>query len=179
MYHTLVLCMAGPLVTGQEFATYLLSLLIPIMIYQLVFLAIPKDPMLLRILAKTLVKTTAWHLRGHPRIVCPKKTKCFKKQKKRHFQKWNFTQKPPSYLVPAFIAPLRLVVTLKLISASSCAPSRKPHGSWHSKVLSLTIQRSDLTRTHSPSESTITRRDAWPMPPTFLKTSNSQTMQGR
>jgi hypothetical protein len=51
--------MAGPLDTGQEFATYLLFLLIPIMIYQLVFLAIPEDPMLLRILAKTLVKTTA------------------------------------------------------------------------------------------------------------------------
>jgi hypothetical protein len=44
--------MARPLDTGQEFATYLLFLLIPIMIYQLVFLAIPKDPMLLHILAK-------------------------------------------------------------------------------------------------------------------------------
>ncbi len=80
------------------------------MIYQLVFLAIPKDPMLLRILAKTLVKTTAWRLRGHPRIVRSKKTKCFKKPRKkrkmythtgvllisflfrRYFQKWNFTQ---------------------------------------------------------------------------------------
>ena len=75
--------MAGPLDTGQEFATYLLFLLIPIMIYQLVFLTIPEDPMLLRILAKTLVKTTAWRLRGHPRIVCPKKTKCFKKPRKK------------------------------------------------------------------------------------------------
>jgi hypothetical protein len=54
--------MAGPLNTGQEFATYLLFLFIPIMIYYLVFLAIPEDPMLLRILVKTLVKTTAWHL---------------------------------------------------------------------------------------------------------------------
>ncbi len=62
MYHTFLVCMAGPLVTGQEFATYLLFLLIPIMINQLVFLAIPEDPMLLHILAKTLVKTTAWRL---------------------------------------------------------------------------------------------------------------------
>ncbi len=102
--------MAGPLDTGQEFATYLLFLLILIMIYQLVFLAIPEDPMLLRILAKTLVKTTAWRLQGHPCVVCPRKTKCFKKPRKkrkmythtgvllnsflfrRYFQKWNFTQ---------------------------------------------------------------------------------------
>jgi hypothetical protein len=83
MYHKLVACMAGPLDTGQEFATYLLFLLIPIMIYQLVFLAIPKDPMLLHILAKTLVKMTAWCLWGHPCIVCPKKTKCFKKPRKK------------------------------------------------------------------------------------------------
>jgi hypothetical protein len=116
MYHTLVVCMAGPLDTGQEFATYRLFLLIPIMIYQLVFLAIPKDPMLLCILAKTLVKMTAWRLRGHPRIVCPKKTKCFKKPRKRYFQKWNFTQnvhpttikKLPSYLVPAFFATIKI-----------------------------------------------------------------------
>ncbi len=103
--------MAGPLNTGQEFATYLLFLLIPIMIYQLVFLPIPEDPMLLRILAKTLVKTTAWRLRGHPCIVCPKKTKCFKKPRKRYFQKWNFTQnvkKLPSYLVPAFFAAIKV-----------------------------------------------------------------------
>jgi hypothetical protein len=115
MYHTLVACMAGPLNTGQEFATYLLFLLIPIMIYKLVFLAIPEDPMLFRILAKTLIKTTAWRLWGHPRVVRPKKTKCFKKPR-RHFQKWNFTQnvhpttikKLPSYLVPAFFATIKV-----------------------------------------------------------------------
>jgi hypothetical protein len=108
--------MAGPLNTGQEFATYLLFLLIRIMIYQLVFLAISEDPMLLHILAKTLVKTTAWSLRGHPRVVHPKKTKCFKKTRKRYFQKWNFTQnvqdttikKLPSYLVPAFFVTIKV-----------------------------------------------------------------------
>ncbi len=99
--------MAGPLDTGQEFATYLLFLLIPIMIYQLVFLGIPEDPMLLRILAKTLVKTTAWRLRGHPCVVRPKKTKCFKKlRKKLEDQEIQDTtiKKLPSYLVPAFFA---------------------------------------------------------------------------
>ncbi len=105
--------MARPLNTGQEFATYLLFLLIPIMIYQLVFLAIPKDPMLLRILAKTLIKTTAWCLRGHHCVVCPKKTKYFKKPR-HYFQKWNFTQnvtmikKLPSYLIPAFFAAIKV-----------------------------------------------------------------------
>ncbi len=79
--------MAGPMDTGQEIATYLLLHLIPIVIYQLVFLAIPKDPMLLRILAKTLVKQTAWRLRGHPHGARPKKTKCFKKPKKKQISK--------------------------------------------------------------------------------------------
>jgi hypothetical protein len=53
------------------------------MIYQLVFLAIPEDPMLLRILAKTLVKMTAWRFWGHPCVDRPKKTKCFKKPRKK------------------------------------------------------------------------------------------------
>ncbi len=103
--------MAGPLDTGQEFATYLLFLLIPIMIYELVFLVIPKDPMLLRILAKTLVKTPAWCLRGHPRVVRPKKTKCFKKpRKKLEDQEIQDTRikKLPSYLVPAFFAAIKV-----------------------------------------------------------------------
>jgi hypothetical protein len=111
MYHTLVPCMAGPLDTGQEFATYLLFLLISIIIYQLVFLAIPEDPMLLRILAKTLGKTTAWRLRGHPRVVRPKKTKCFKKPgKKLKDQEIQDTtiKKLPSYLVPAFFAAIKV-----------------------------------------------------------------------
>ncbi len=103
--------MAGPLDTGQEFATYLLFLLIPIMIYQLVFLAIPEDPMLLRILAKTLVKMTAWRLRGHPLVVPPKNTKCFKKpRKKLKDQEIQDTtiKKLPSYLVPAFFAAIKV-----------------------------------------------------------------------
>jgi hypothetical protein len=111
MYHTLVACMAAPLDTGQEFATYLLFLLIPIMIYQLVFLAIPENPTLLRILAKTLVKTTAWRLWGHPCVVCPKKTKGFKKPKKKlEDQEIQDTmiKKLPSYLVPAFFAAIKV-----------------------------------------------------------------------
>jgi hypothetical protein len=78
---------------------------------KLVFLAIPEDPMLLCILAKTLVKTTACRLRGHPCIVCPKKTKCFKKpRKKLEDQEIQDTtiKKLPSYLVPAFFAAINV-----------------------------------------------------------------------
>jgi hypothetical protein len=81
------------------------------MIYQLVFLAIPKDPMLHCILAMTLIKTTAWRLRGHPRVVRPKKTKCFMKpRKKLKDQEIQDTtiQKLPSYLVPAFFAAIKV-----------------------------------------------------------------------
>jgi hypothetical protein len=79
------------------------------MIYQLVFLAIPEDPMLFRILAKTLVKTTAWCLQGHPCLFRPKKTKCFKKPR-RHFQNVHPTtiKKLPSYLVLAFFATIKV-----------------------------------------------------------------------
>jgi hypothetical protein len=81
------------------------------MIYQLVFLAIPEDPMLLCILAKTLVKMTAWRLRGHPHVVHPKKTKCFKKpRKKLEDQEIQDTtiKKLPSYLVLAFFAAIKV-----------------------------------------------------------------------
>jgi hypothetical protein len=114
MYYMLVAFMAGPLDTGQEIATYLLLHLIPIVIYQLVFLAIPEDPMLLRILANTLIKTAAWCLRGHPHGARPKKTKCFKKSKKKliskdqEIQDTTIKNKLPTYLVPALFAALKV-----------------------------------------------------------------------
>ncbi len=110
----LVACMVGPMDTGQEIATYLLLHLILIVIYQLVFLAIPEDPILLRILANTLVKTAAWRLRGHPHGARPKKTKCFKKPKKnlisekQDIQDMTIKNKLPTYLVPALFAALKV-----------------------------------------------------------------------
>jgi hypothetical protein len=114
MYHMLVTCMAGPINTGQEIVPYLLLHLIPIVIYQLVFLAIPEDPMSLRILANALVKTAAWRLRGHPHDARSKKTKCFKKPKKKPISKKQDIQdmtiknKLPTYLVPALFATLKI-----------------------------------------------------------------------
>jgi hypothetical protein len=75
--------MAGPLDTGREIATRLLLHIIPFVLYQLVFLVLPKDPMLLHILAKTLVNMAAWRLWGHPCGAHSKKIKCFKKSKKK------------------------------------------------------------------------------------------------
>jgi hypothetical protein len=107
-------CMAGPKDTGQEIATYLLLHLIPIVIYQLVFLAIPKDPMLLCFSANKLIKMAAWRLRGHPHGARPKKTKCFKKPKKKliskkqDIQDMTIKNKLPTYLVPALFAALKV-----------------------------------------------------------------------
>ena len=103
--------MAGPLDTGQEIVTHLLFHIIPIVICHLVFLTLPKDPMLLRILVKTIVKSSAWCLRGHPCNAHPKKIKCFKKPKKKLISKIQDTtikQKLITYLVPALFAALKV-----------------------------------------------------------------------
>ncbi len=169
----LIACMAGPLNTGQDIATYLLLHLIPIVLHHLVHLVLPKDPMSFRILAKTIAKTSTWQLRGHPRNASPKRFKCFKKQKKtmvsEEIQDKTIKKKLPSYLVPALFAAFKVVVASRMNS----------NGSWHSKVLYLPIPRSDLTRTCSPLGSTTMHHDAWPSPPTSLKIATSSTMRGR
>ncbi len=108
MYYMLVACMAEPLNTGQDIATYHLLHLIPIILHHLIHLVLPKDPMSFRILAKTIAKTSAWRLRGHPHDAHPKRFKCFKKQKKKMvsiaIQDKTITKKLPSYLVPALFA---------------------------------------------------------------------------
>jgi len=54
MYYMLVTCMARPLDTRQQIASYLLFNIIPLLIYHLVYLALPEDPMSFRFLAKTI-----------------------------------------------------------------------------------------------------------------------------
>jgi hypothetical protein len=178
MYYTLVACMAGPLDTGQQIATYLLFNTIPLLIYHLAFLILPEDPMLFRF----LTKTSTWHFRGHPRGARPKRIKCLKKPKKKlisDMQDKTITQKLPTYLVPALFAAFKAGCFVESNSAVSFAPSSGLHGSWHSKVPFLTIQWSNLTQTHSPSGSTTMHHDAWPMPPTSLRISTSSTTWGR
>ncbi len=112
MYYMLVACMAGPLNTGQDIATYLLLQLIPIVIHHLVHLVLPEDPMSFRILAKTIAETSAWRLRGHPQDARPKRFKCFKKPKmkmvSKAIQDKTITKKLPSYLAPALFAAFKV-----------------------------------------------------------------------
>ncbi len=72
MYYVLVACMAGPLDTGQQIATYLLLHIISLLLHHLVYLVLPNDPMSFRILTKTIAKTSAWQLQGLPRDAHPK-----------------------------------------------------------------------------------------------------------
>ena len=118
MYYVLVACMAGPLDTGQQIATYLLLHIIPLLLHHLVYLALPKDSKSFHILAKTIAKTSAWRLPRHPRDARPKKFKCFKKPKKKLVSKAahnkTITQKLPSYLVPALFAAFKVGCRVEL-----------------------------------------------------------------
>ena len=117
MYYMLVACMAGPIDTGQQIATYLFFHIIPIIIYHLSFHVVPEDPMSLRILTKTLVKTLVWCLLGHTRGARPKNIKDFKKPKKKLVSKIKDTttikQKLPVCLVPALFAALKVGCRIK------------------------------------------------------------------
>ena len=112
----LVACMAGPLDTGQQIATYLFLHIIPLLLYHLVYLVLPEDPMSFRLLEKTIAQTSAWRLRGHPHDARPKRFKCFKKPKKKMVSeeiqdktiKHLFTKKLPTYLMPAFFAAFKV-----------------------------------------------------------------------
>ena len=103
MYYMLVACMDRPLDTGQEIATHLLFQIIPIVLYQLIFLVLPEDPMLFRF----LTKTSTWRLREHPRNAHPKKIKP-KKKLISNMQDKTINQKLPTYLVPALFAALKV-----------------------------------------------------------------------
>ncbi len=187
MYYMVVTCMAGPLDTGQQIATYLFLHIIPLLLYHLVYLVLPEDPMSFRLLEKTIAQTSAWRLRGHPHDAHPKRFKCFKKLKKKIVRKeiqdkqssTRLRKSSPLTLCRHFSPPSRLVVASRTNSAVSFIPSSGLDGSWHTKVLFLAIQWSDSTRTHSPLGSTTTHRDAWPTPPTYSRTSTSSTTRGR
>ena len=112
----LVACMAGPLDTGQHIATYLLLHFISLLLYHLVNLILPEDPMSFRLLEKTIAQTTARRLRRHPHNAHPNRFRCFKKPKKKivceEIQdktiKHIITKKLTSYLMPAFFAAFKV-----------------------------------------------------------------------
>jgi hypothetical protein len=112
MHYVVVACMAGPLDTIQQIATYLLLHIIPLLLHHLVYLTLPKDSKSFHILATTIAKTSAWRLPRHPCDARPKAFKCFKKPKKKLVSKAahnkTITQKLPSYLVPALFATFKV-----------------------------------------------------------------------
>jgi hypothetical protein len=55
-------CMAEPIDRGQQIATYLLLHLLPLVIFFLTCHTIPRDPMLLNILAAAISKGAVWRL---------------------------------------------------------------------------------------------------------------------
>ncbi len=112
----LAACMAGPLDTGQKNATHILFNIIPLLIYHLVYLVLPEDPMPFCFLAKTITKTSTWRFRGHPHGARPKRIICFKKPKKKLISKMQATtikQKILTYLVPALFATLKVGCCVK------------------------------------------------------------------
>ena len=116
MYYMLVVCMAGPLDTGQQISTYLLLHIIPLLLHHLIYLVLPEDSMSFRLLDKSIAQTSEWRLRGHPHDARPKRFKCFKKPKKKMVSeeiqdktvKYIITKKLPSYLMPAFFAAFKV-----------------------------------------------------------------------
>ena len=114
--------MAVPFDTGQEIATHLLLHIIPLLIYHLIYLILPEDPMSFRFLAKTITQMSTWRLRGHPHNVrSNKRFKCFKKPKKKMVSKaiqdkaikHTITKKLPSYLVAALVAVFKVGCCVK------------------------------------------------------------------
>jgi len=103
--------------TGQQIATYLFLHIIPLLLYHLVYLVLPEDPMSFRLLEKTIAQTSAWRLRGHPHDARPKKFKFFKKLKKKMvsdeiqdktIKHIVITKKLPSYLMLVFFATFKV-----------------------------------------------------------------------
>jgi hypothetical protein len=69
--------MAGPNDTRQYIATHLFLHLHPIIIFNLTFLAVPREHTLLHILVATIHKTAAWHLWGRACSIHQKRVKMY------------------------------------------------------------------------------------------------------
>jgi hypothetical protein len=68
----MLVCVAGPLDTGQ-LLTYLYILLLPVIVLNLICLAYPT-----KFVAKVITKSAPWHLRGRPRAFCRTRVKRYK-----------------------------------------------------------------------------------------------------
>ena len=99
--------MAGPI---KQFATLLFLHLLPIIIFKLTFLVIPRDPTSLQTFVTTISKTAAWCLQGHACSVCKKRDKRYKKQLESIKKATKLQVKQGRTFYPFFLPPSRLVV---------------------------------------------------------------------
>jgi hypothetical protein len=96
----MLVCMAGPLDTGQQILTYLILNFLPIIIFTLIYLTYPTKP-----LAMAITKSAPWRLRGKPRTIRCTRIKRYKIPA-RNYQANNETSGATmrTYLFPALIA---------------------------------------------------------------------------
>jgi hypothetical protein len=92
--------MAGPNNTGQQLVTHLFLHLLPNIIFNLAFIAIPRKLALLHTLVATIHKTAAWRLQGHASSVHQKRVKRYKKPVRVNQENNKITSKVRMYLVP-------------------------------------------------------------------------------
>ncbi len=77
----MLVCAAGPLDTGQFF-TYLYVILLPVIIFNLIYLAYPT-----KIVAKVITKSAPWRLQGKPRAIRRTRVKRYKIPVRKHQDK--------------------------------------------------------------------------------------------
>ena len=139
--------------------------LLPTFIAILFHLAYPT-----KTLAKTIVKTAPWCLRGKPRAIRRTRIKRYKIPVRDNQVKTSRAKSIRTYLFRRSLPPTRLVVALRCFS--DAFPVRPP-GTWPSKVRrrsNLRPHRSDSTLTPILLGSIAMHRDAWPTKPTCSKT---------
>ncbi len=101
--------MAGPI---KQFATLLFLHLLPIIIFKLTFLVIPRDPTSLQTFVTTISKTAAWCLQGHACSACQKQVKRYKKPIRVNQEKDKTASKMRTCFSLLILPPSKLVVIM-------------------------------------------------------------------
>jgi hypothetical protein len=114
MYYALLACMAGQNDTGQQIATHLFLHFLPIIIFNLAFLAIPREQALLATLVATINKMAAWHLQGHACSVCQKRVKRYMKPVRVDQENNKTTSKIRTYPYPLLFASYKVGCHIEL-----------------------------------------------------------------
>ncbi len=161
----MVVCVAGPLDTGQ-FLTYLYILLLPVIVLNLIYLAYPT-----KIVAKVITKSAPWRLQGTPCTIFRTRVKRYKIPEQNFKPKAKSPVEQPYGLTSSLRSspPSKLVVEWRPFSDSTpvhLTPTWPSKASWHSNQRP---RRSDSIPTHILL-ATATHSDAWPTTPISSKT---------